>query len=173
MGVEGSRPAWGECSASVPLLPSHHGVRIVATVSVSAAVREALRKDLTLPADDVIKLVQRRGVTAPEKSIRESVHNIRSELKRKAAKAVPAAARTTAPAAAARPAATGAPAASPAAPSADLTSLLANVALVNRVMTLAGGPDNARQVAEAVRACGGVDAFLQHLDTVAGITAAK
>lgn len=29
----------------------------------------------------------------------------------------------------------------------------------------------ARRVAEAVRACGGVDAFLQHLDLVAGIRA--
>jgi hypothetical protein len=32
--------------------------------------------------------------------------------------------------------------------------------------------DQARQVAEAVRACGGIDAFLQHLDLVAGIRTA-
>lgn len=53
----------------------------------------------------------------------------------------------------------------------DLAGVLANVTLVNRVVDQAGGVDAARAVAEAVRACGGVDPFLQHLDTVAGIRA--
>ena len=46
---------------------------------------------------------------------------------------------------------------------------MANVALVNAVVGTCGGAEQARQVAEAVRACGGVDAFLQHLELVAGI----
>ncbi len=50
-----------------------------------------------------------------------------------------------------------------------LASVLANVALVNAVVGAYGGAESARRVAEAVRACGGVDPFLQHLDLVAGI----
>ena len=50
--------------------------------------------------------------------------------------------------------------------------MFANVALVNEVVGTAGGVEQARQVAEAVRSCGGVDAILQHLDLVAGIRTA-
>jgi hypothetical protein len=50
-----------------------------------------------------------------------------------------------------------------------LSGVLANVALVNKAVGAAGGVEQARQVAEAVRSCGGVAAFLQHLDLVAGI----
>jgi hypothetical protein len=50
--------------------------------------------------------------------------------------------------------------------------VFANVALVNKVVGTAGGVEQARQVAEAVRSCGGVDSFLQHLDLVAGIRTA-
>jgi len=60
----------------------------------------------------------------------------------------------------------------PTAPPSGLAAVLANVALVNQVVGLCGGPDQARKVAEAVAACGGVDAFLQHLDLVAGIRGA-
>jgi hypothetical protein len=56
-----------------------------------------------------------------------------------------------------------------AAPTPGVGAVLANVALVDRVAGQSGGVQNARQVAEAVRACGGVNAFLQILDAVAGI----
>src|SRR5690349_4321777 len=49
------------------------------------------------------------------------------------------------------------------------TSILATVALVNKVVDTAGGIDQVRQVAEAVRSCGGVEGFLRHLELVAGI----
>jgi len=55
-------------------------------------------------------------------------------------------------------------------PAHDLAGIFANVALVNKVRTLCGGTENAKQVAEAVRECGSVDVFLQHLDLVTGIT---
>jgi hypothetical protein len=45
----------------------------------------------------------------------------------------------------------------------------ANMASVHRVALACGGVEPARQVAEAVRACGGVDAFLQHRDLLAGL----
>ena len=51
----------------------------------------------------------------------------------------------------------------------ELTAVLANVALVNDVAAACGGVDQARKVAEAVRVCGSVEAFLQHLELVAKV----
>jgi hypothetical protein len=124
-------------------------------LTTSTVVREILTTDPTISADEVIKRAKVRGLKAPDATIRTTVHNVRSELKKKAVRTAPAAARTTA-----------APAAAP-----ELTSVLANVALVNAVVEACGGPEPARKVAEAVRACGGVDAFLLHLKLVAGIRA--
>jgi len=53
----------------------------------------------------------------------------------------------------------------------DLTGVFSNVTQVNTVVTACGGVDQARQVAEAVRACGTLEAFLQHLDLVASLRA--
>ena len=136
----------------------------MAALQISPVVRAILTENLDLPAAEVIRRAKARGVKAPDSNIRTLVHNIRSDLKKAAARTAPAAARETQP----RPAAAAAPA--PAAP--ELSAVLANVALVNQVVRAAGGVDPARQVAEAVRACGGVDAFLQHLDLVAGIRTA-
>lgn len=132
---------------------------------ISPVVRDILTENIDLSADDVIGEAKRRGVRAPDKSIRTLVHNIKSDLKKAAAKATPvrAAARTTTPKAAPVAVVATAPATT------DLTGVFANVTLVNQVVSAAGGVENARRVAEAVRACGGVDAFVQHLDLVAGI----
>ena len=51
----------------------------------------------------------------------------------------------------------------------ELPEVLSNVALVNKIVGICGGPDQARQTAEAIRTCGGVDLFLQYLKLVAGI----
>jgi hypothetical protein len=51
----------------------------------------------------------------------------------------------------------------------DVNIVFSNVNLVNKVVGVAGGVDQARQVAEAVRSCGGVEPFLKHLELVAGI----
>jgi hypothetical protein len=128
-------------------------------------VRSILSTNLKLPADDVIKQARTRGVTASDKSLRDTIYNLRSGLKKKAAKtaSVPSAAR-----------ATTAPKPAPAAPPVpDLSAVLSNVALVNTVVGACGGVEHARKVAEAVRACGGVDAFLQHLDLVAQVRGAS
>jgi hypothetical protein len=153
--------------------------------SVYTVVRELLTANLNLSADDAIRRVKARGISLPDPKVRRVVHNTRNELKKKATKAAPAAARQTAgpkPRPAVKPATSAArpaPAAKPTpapvrpAPAAsgapDLSAVFANVALVNRVVAACGGVENARQVAEAVRVCGGVDVFLQHLDLVAGI----
>ena len=158
------------------------------TVTTSSVIRSILTEDVNLTAADVIREARRRGLKASDESIKGLVYNIRGEVKRAGAarNGSPAKAPPVAPARpAARPPATtprvlpqpSRPAAPPAPrPAAgpvpaDVAAVLANVALVGRVAGLCGGPGNARQVAEAVRACGGVDEFLQHLDLVAGITA--
>jgi hypothetical protein len=84
-------------------------------------------------------------------------------------KVAPAAARETAP----RKAGPAAPASAAATGVPDLAGVLGNVALVNTVVGLCGGVENARRAAEAVRSCGGVDPFLLHLDLVAGIRSAE
>lgn len=129
------------------------------TPSITSVVRAILTADPTLSADAVIQKARSRGLNAAPASIRHVVHNVRSEIK----KVAPAAARQTS-----KPAT---PAVAGSAPAADLTAVLANVARVNQIVGLCGGVDNARHLAEAVQACGGVDPFLQHLDLVAGIRA--
>lgn len=146
----------------------------------SSYVRAVLSDNLTLPADEVIKRVRAKGVKVSDKSIRDAVYTVRSELKRgKGPKLVPAAARTTAPDAAPEVAAVAevvpavaiavTPAMTVPAPGIDLAGVLSNVSLVNAVVGACGGVEPVRKAAEAVRACGGVDAFLQHLELVAGI----
>lgn len=121
-------------------------------------VREILASNMEMDANEAIRRAKARGLRAPDPKIREAVHSVRSEARRKA-KASPSAARETV--------APKEPAVAPASP--DLGAVFANVNLVNRVVGVAGGVENARQVAEAVRACGTVDTFLQHLELVAGI----
>lgn len=168
-----------DCAPATDGLTSPDRSVPVPALVVSTVVREILTGDINLSADEVIKKAKARGLTAPDASIRYTAHNIKSELKKKLAKgaapkAVPAAARATKSAA---------PALTPEAvvvalptvvapPAPDLAGVLANVALVNTVVGACGSAESARQVAEAVRACGSVEAFLQHLDLVAGIRGA-
>ena len=50
-----------------------------------------------------------------------------------------------------------------------VSEVLSNVALVNATITAASGVEQVKQVAEAVRACGGPDTFLQYLELVGSI----
>ena len=128
---------------------------------IRTVVREILTDNVEQPVPDVIRKARARGVTASDAAIREAVYEIKGALRRAKPKAAPAAAHATKP--------KTEPAAEPAAAAPDLSSVLTNVALVNAVVTAAGGVEAARKVAEAVRACGGVDAFLLHLDLVAQV----
>ncbi|QJW95414.1 hypothetical protein [Frigoriglobus tundricola] len=135
-------------------------------VAASVVVRTILTDDINLAADEVIKRARAKGATGTDKSLRDTIYNVKSGLKKKGVKpaAVPAAAREIKAPTAPMVAAT-----TPSSPSPDLTTMLANVALVNSVVGACGGAESTRKVAEAVRACGGVEAFLQHVDLVAGI----
>ena len=152
----------------------------MAEVQISPVVRAILTDNINLEANEVIRMAKARGVNAPDNSIRDAVHNIKSAIKKAMKKKglkptpVPAAPRVTsspaptpAPAPAPAPAPTVAVSATP-----DLSAVLTNVGLVNALVGACGGIDQARQAAEVVRSCGGVDAFLQHLELVAKVRGA-
>ncbi|MCE9563332.1 MAG: hypothetical protein K8U57_14925 [Planctomycetes bacterium] len=140
-------------------------------LSTSGTVREILTEDSEMPADEVIRLAKARGLRVPDEKIRHSIHNQRNTIRAKVAgtaRVARSAAHETSP-----PKAPPVVPASPTPTSAsDLSGVLANVALVNTIVGVCGGVENARQIAEAVQACGGTEAFLQHLELVASIRSA-
>ncbi|AWM36421.1 hypothetical protein C1280_04895 [Gemmata obscuriglobus] len=123
-----------------------------ASKSPYSIARELLTADPTLSNDDVLAKVKARGVTKSDTAIREAIRTTRRDVL--GAKPVPTAARATA-----EP--------KPAAP--DEAVLFRVIGQVNKTAQLCGGVSNARTVAEAIRACGGVDVFLRRLDLVAEI----
>jgi hypothetical protein len=158
--------------------------------SAYTIAREILTADLETPTDVAVQKLRQRGVVGPDAKLRHVIHETRHALRKKAG--VPAAKPTAPKPAAAKPKPAPAAAKSTSAPVAaapvaaapvvpppavatpvlsDLTAVFQNVTRVNAVIGLVGGADHARQVAEVVRACGGVDLFLQHVDLVAGIRA--
>ena len=148
--------------------------------TISATIREVIMGDVDVPADDIIRRVKAKGVTASESSIRDAIYNVKSELRKatkkkaaKAAKPAPAAARETKEPAAVTTEAPAVVAVLPAAPAPDMRAVFANVTLVNGVLEACGGVEGARKVAEAVQACGGVESFLLHLDLIAQVRGAS
>ena len=135
----------------------------MSTPSLLSVVRTILTADGGLTRDAVAKRVAARGLKVTDRAVKKAYYNAKAELRKGAPMPAPAAARQTAPKSAPKSAAAVATSGP------DLSGVFSNVTLVNAVVGVAGGVDQARQVAEAVRACGGVDAFLQHLDLVAGI----
>ncbi|HVK08729.1 MAG TPA: hypothetical protein VM597_08135 [Gemmataceae bacterium] len=130
-------------------------------------VQALIKSSPNATAAEIAKKAKAKGVTASADWVMEVVYRLRGEAKKQSApvKAVAPVAAVRPP----RPRPAPAPTAAPPAAVADVTGVLANVALVHRVVLACGGVEPARQVAEAVRACGGVDGFLQHLDLVAGM----
>jgi hypothetical protein len=169
--------------------------------TMNSILRSILSTNLDMLADEVIAKAKAKGVTQPEAKLRQNIYNIRSDIRKKARTTAPtaakpsarptsqsptatttkpvpvtakAAARTTAapkPAAVAKPATSTSVSVAKSSNGVDLTGVFVNVTLVNTVVTACGGVDQARQVAEAVRACGTLEAFLQHLDLVASLRA--
>lgn len=132
-------------------------------LSTSGVVREILTKDTEMDTGEVVRRAKARGVRVEDKKIRHAVHNLRNEVRAAvagSAKLAPSAARETTPLRASE-------AVAAAAPAPDLAGVLANTALVNEIVGLCGGIENARRAVNAVEACGGVGAFLRHLEVVA------
>ncbi len=148
----------------------------MAQLSTSGVVRKILMSNPEMLTDEVVRRAKAQGLRVPDKAIRHSVHNQRNSVRDQVAgstKVALAAARNTTPAkAAAVPSAVVAVVAATA-PAAELTSVLANVALVNKIVGLCGSVENVRQAAEAVQACGGLEGFLRHLELVATIRAGE
>ncbi len=147
----------------------------MAELSMSTVIRKILTPNIEVSADDAVRRAIASGITASEKSIRANVHTIKSVMRKEAAaagaaKVAPAAARETTPPKAA-PVTLASAATRASTP--EFGGVLANVALVNKIVGLCGGVENAREAADAVRACGGVEGFLQHLGLVASIRSAE
>jgi hypothetical protein len=133
--------------------------------STREVVQAILKTSPTATAEEIAKKAKAKGLTASIDWIKDVVYTLRGAARKKAGPT-----KAVAPVAAVRPARPRpAPDPTAAASTPDVTGVLANVALVHRVVLACGGIEPARQVAEAVRACGGVDEFLQHLDLVAGL----
>lgn len=130
----------------------------MATQSLLSVVRDIVTKDPTVGVADIAQMVKRAGLKVTDRAAKKAFHNAKAAVRTAGPTVAPAAARETA-----------APAPAMSSPGLTLTTVLANVALVNKVVEAAGGVEPARHLAEAVRSCGGVDEFLQHLDLVAGI----
>jgi hypothetical protein len=126
--------------------------------STSSIVRSILSASPSLTLDEVVKRAKARGVGGSVETIRSRYYDIKAEMQKGAgaSKALPVLSSKALPA-------------PPGAEAPNVAVVLANVALVHRMANAAGGAEPARQVAEAVRACGGVDEFLQHLELVAGM----
>lgn len=140
----------------------------MAELSISSVVRDILTSDPEMPSDEVIRRAKSKGLQVTDGQIRKSAHNQRNAIRAKlaAAKVAPTAKHETAPPKAA-PAVSAPAATNPGTP--DLAGVLVNVALVNQIVGLCGGVENARRAGEAVQACGGLEPFLRHLDVVASI----
>lgn len=128
-------------------------------LSAYTLAREALTHEPLLTTDDLVARLKSRGITKKDSDIRAVIRKTRGEIRRKGLKTggaprpipVPAAAVVTTP---------------PAAVAADP---FAGVRLANKTAHACGGIAKAREVAEAIRAVGGIDAFLERLDLVADI----
>jgi hypothetical protein len=141
----------------------------MAVLTTSGVVRDILMKDPEIDTNEAVRIAKSKGLKVPDESIRNSIYNLRKGIRAQVkagggAKVAQAAARQTA-APKPAPAATS----EAAAPALELGEVLGNVALVNKIVGICGGVENAREAAKAVETCGGLKPFLQVLDLVATI----
>ncbi|MCZ2344137.1 MAG: hypothetical protein LC104_20435 [Bacteroidales bacterium] len=148
----------------------------MAKQSLSAIIREILFRDIELASDTVFNKLRAKGITGDRRQIFKRIHHVRTELRKNVgSSAAPHAATPDEEQAAPAPVQTvSAPAPAQTTPTVvhaapDLGHVLANVTRVNEVVTACGSSDTVRQVADAVRSCGGVDQFLKHLELVSDI----
>lgn len=130
-------------------------------LSAYTLAREALTQEPLLSTDDLVVRLKSRGITKKESVIREVIRKTRGELRRKERKNGTAVLKPLP-----GPAATAPP---PVVAAAVATDPFAGVRLANRTAQACGGIVRAREIAEAIRAVGGIDAFLERLDLVADI----
>jgi len=136
--------------------------------SLSSIIRNVLTENPSNSTDELIIEVKRRGRKDSDERIRSNIYSVRKHLKKQVTAALTTSTSSTTPVST-----TPAVQLKEADHTMELSAVLANVVLVNRALGAVGGIENARQVAEAVRSCGSVELFLQHLETVAGIRTAE
>ncbi|MBN9120671.1 MAG: hypothetical protein J0I06_16225 [Planctomycetes bacterium] len=136
--------------------------------SAYSLAREILTADQSLSNDDVLARIKARGVTKPDAYIREAIRGTRNDIRSRGAKPVPTAARTI-PEPKPAPEVSGEAAVPVSGEVPGEAALFAGLALVNKTARLCGGFAKAREIAEAIRSCGGIDAFLKRVELVAEI----
>ncbi|AMV26686.1 hypothetical protein VT84_19965 [Gemmata sp. SH-PL17] len=125
-----------------PLFPSPYTV-----------AREVLAADPELPSAVVLSQLKARGVSRSDSEILEAIRKTRMIARHKA-RAVPAAARATT---------------ASASEGSGEETVFSGLALANKTAHLCGGVAKAREIAEAIRSCGGIDTFLKRLELIAEI----
>lgn len=129
--------------------------------------RELLTADPTLSNEAIFARIKARGVSKSDATIRDAIRRTRSDMAASGPKPAPTAARETTEPKAPAPAPAAEPKVEAVAP--DEAALFAALGQVNKTAQLCGGVAKARAIADAIRACGGIDAFLRRLDLVAEI----
>jgi hypothetical protein len=169
----------------------------MATASMSSILRGILTANPAMPNDEIISKAKAAGVNKPDSVIRHNLYNLKTVLKNgtsKASRTSPkskahqtsatksitgkspapiavqsSAARRTSDPKSVIAAKAGNNSVAESAKAVDLSSIFSNVAKVNEVIAACGGVDRIRGVTEAIRACGSLEAFLQHVDLVADL----
>lgn len=115
--------------------------------SIYTLARQFLTADATITNDDVLARIKASGATKGDSEIRTAIRSVRNELLRRGV----AKPNTTQPAAEVEP--------------------FRVVSLAAKTASLCGGVTKAREIAESIRSCGGLDAFLKGLSVVAEVLA--
>lgn len=134
-------------------------------VFINPTVKAILRSDPEMAMELVIKKAQAAGVTADEGKIKVAVQNNRSVVRKELAAGTAVHVRAKKVVAAPAPA-VPAPSPVPQMSTADMTTAIANIALVGDLV-IAVGEEKILAVLEAIRMCGGLGQFSQVVNLVA------
>ena len=140
----------------------------MSVISAFAVAKLVLLEDLSMDAEEALRRARTLGAEHPDSELRHAIRCTRGMLKAQAdgrweSRPAPSAARSI------RKPPAKTPSSSPVVEQPSSSAMFPNLTRVDAVVSACGGVENVRDLAEAIRACGSVDAFLQHLDLVAGI----
>ncbi len=143
-------------------------------VSAFAVAREVLSEDLSMNVEEVVRRARNMAAEQPDAELRHAISCVRGLLKSLTngnVKPGPAATATRHNRGVRPEPTIQQPHTTTEGPA--LSAVFANIVRVKTIVSACGGIEIVREVADAVRACGSVDAFLQHLDLVAEISTAE
>lgn len=137
-----------------------------APLSAYTLAREALAEEPDISTDALVVRLKSRGVTKKDAEIRRIIRKTRGRVRTRGEAVAPVAEAAPRPIPVPSAAAVTVP---PVAVVVAATDPFAGVRLTNSTAQACGGIAKAREIAEAIRTVGGIDAFLERLDLVADI----